>query len=292
MFQRGGSSLQTDLIIGMASGYTWPDLEPFAVSLRRCGYAGRCVLILGDGPQDDVAHYGELHTSGSLLWGLEHYGIEVLTVGQFEEHPSIARAYFVANFLNDHPGEFRYVACVDTKDVVFQTDPTEWLKYMPFDKSIVVVSEMMRYGEGDMVGNNLNMIQAFGQEAYDQLLGQEVVNGGVVAGRPTAMLDVASNVYALCMQDRRRRADFKPSYKDMLPDQSALNILIRRSEFRDRTFITHPMDGFAFGHPLARYSYFRDGAMYPAGASAPYAIFHQYFNTLEWWSGVREKYSA
>ena len=285
--------MPTDLIIGMASGYTWADLAPFAVSLRRCGYSGRCVLIVGQGPQDVVKHYGELRTRSEELSGALHrYGIEILDVGKFDEHPSIARAYFIANFLNDLPCRFRYVVCADTKDVAFQTDPTEWLTACRVgSKDIVTVSEMQRYGEGDMVGNNLNMVQAFGPEEYSRMLGQEVVNGGIIAGRQVPMLDVASNVFSMCVKDRRRTETFKPSYMDMLPDQSALNILIRQPMFSSRTFITHPTDGFAFGHPLARYSELRHGVMYPTGCPAPYSIFHQYFNTAEWWNAVRERYS-
>src|SRR5579859_2268872 len=140
--------MQTDLIIGMASGYTWADLEPFAVSLRRSGYQGRCILITGYGPSDGVNHHGEVSIEyRNLTAWLSKFGIETYNPGIFIEHPSIIRGWFAAQVI-DKFFVPRFVLCVDTKDVVFQTNPISRLEKNFSHKQIVVVSEMQKYGDG------------------------------------------------------------------------------------------------------------------------------------------------
>ncbi len=54
-----------------------------------------------------------------------------------------------------------------------------------------------------------------------------------------------------------------------------------------------PIDGFVFGHPLTRYSTFKDdGKMYPLGSQKPFVVFHQYFDSEFWWKRVRDIYRA
>lgn len=281
---------QTDLIIGMASSYGWEDLEPFAVSLSRSGFKGECVLIIGEGPKDEVPRYGPLpkaREDRTLEQMLGKYGIKVWDVGKFEEHPSIARAYFISTYLCAHT--YRYVLCVDTKDLVFQKNPMIWMEENLRDKELVVVSEMQRYGQGEMVGNNKNMIEAFGEEEYQKLKGQEIVNGGVFGGKTDMVKLICYFINQMSLQDKRGPV----GYAQMLPDQSALNILIREPEFKDKVLITWPHEGFVFGHPLRRYSTFKDdGKMYPIESTEPFYIFHQYFDSEIWWKAVRSLYHA
>lgn len=284
--------MKTDLIIGMANGYTWQDLEPFAVSLLLSGYKGRCVLLTGKGPQDEVPRYGELppaRTDRTLEHMLSRHKIELVNVGEFSEHPSIARQFFIAEFLKIWAGKLRYVICVDTKDVVFQYDPTEWLEKNLGSKEIAVYSEGQTYGYGDMVGNNKNMVEAFGEDAYKSVKGMFIANGGVFGGVAETIERLTRANFHLALTDRRR-ATFTPSYKDMLPDQSSLNLLIRQEPFQSATMMTWPSDGFSFGHPLTGCSQFKEGVMVNAHTQRPYAIFHQYFDKPEWWTVVRSKY--
>jgi hypothetical protein len=287
-----------DLIIGMASGYIFEDLEPFAVSLSRSGFKGECVLITGEGPKDEVPRYGPLpkaREDRSLEQMLSKYGITVWNRGEFKEHPSVARQAFVYEYVSQKldDTDLRFVLCTDVKDVVFQSNPIDWLeKNLPEDKDIVVISENQTYGTGPMVGNNKNMVEAFGEEEYKKLQGKWIVNGGVFAGRARAIRALTLLNYNMCLKDKRREYS-TPDYKSMLPDQSALNILIRDELFKDKVMMSFPIDGFAFGHPLTRYSTFKDdGKMYPSGSNRPYHIFHQYFDSETWWRKIREVYKA
>lgn len=235
----------SDLIIGMASGYSDEQLKPFVNSLKRTGCSGAyCLLRENPLPQ----------------------------------HPIVSRFKLIADVLEVVKN--RYVICVDTKDVVFQSNPIVWLEQYMGDHEIVVRGEGAVYRQNP--GNRTNMIQAFGVETYEQISNYEVVNGGVIAGRSDAVKKLCREIYGLCLTDQRL-ARFTPTYDDMLPDQSALNLRLRSY----KAFITHAPDAFVF-HVNDPHN-FKDGVMYVPGGEIPYCMFHYW--VYSWWKDkVLERY--
>lgn len=268
----------TNLIIGIATGYNWETLEPFVVSLRRAGYKDRCILILDQSAEE------------SLYNKLKEYDIATFTMGNLEEDPIVIRFSVISKIIDTMISEVKYVICVDTKDIVFQHNPMTWLDNHLGNAKLVVVSEGSLYENN--VGNKKNVISAFGKEVYEKIAKEEVCNAGVIAGYAKTVSRLALDIYKLCATDLRLK-EFKPTYEDMLPDQTAMNILLRQEAYCSDVLIVSAKDGFAFDGVFSKVHLQQDEAdvidaiAYPKGSTIPYAIFHQYF---AWQLEVRDKY--
>jgi hypothetical protein len=250
-----------DLIVGAAIGYTDEETEPWRESLKRTGYPLEQSLLL-------------------------------MNAGELKQHPIVARFHLISLFAssqrisNGVPLPMpRYVIATDVKDLVFQSDPIAWLEKHLDGYKIMVQSEGQFYR--DCFGNKKNILEAFGEEAYEKVKDEHVINAGVIAGRAEAVSELCREIYELCLTDQRKNVQGK-TWDDMLPDQSALNLLLRSPEWRYDTCVMHEDSGFVseYQHKIAREV--RNGVLYPAHiiTNTPYVIWHQY-----WWTeGIREKY--
>lgn len=327
--------MKTDLIVGMAAGYTWQELQPFVLSLKQSGYEGRCVLIFGEGRKETVgdapgyepgayAAKGYVHpvdaagNKDALYAKLAEYNVEAHDIGAFSEHPIVARFPVIADII-EQASEVRFVLSVDTKDVVFQYDPTKWLEQHLGDKQICAVSEGSTYQQS--IGNAVNCRAAFGDDVYESMKEHMVVNAGVIAGRPAILSALHRDVYKLSMTDMRLATSTSLGYKEMLADQTAVNILLRQNNnYSGKTLIATHRDGFVAeyhhlhfslvngnrrfavdlaadvnsGHrldwPLDEYNCYQGGVIYPGGSTTPFAIFHQFCVDGDWWVEIKEKY--
>lgn len=292
----------TDLVIGIASGYGWQELEPFVTSLRNSGYEGRCILIFKESQKQEENFQLKLRRLN-----IESYFAE------FTEHPIIARFCIMPQILRTIDCVFRYVLAVDTRDIIFQSNPTVWLEKNLGSAKLIVASEGQRYR--DNYPNRKNITEAFGQISYNRLADKEIVNGGVIAGTPEEVTKLSLDIYDLCKKDQRPKFD-NPTSLNMLADQAALNILLRTEVYRDITKIAVARDGFvsnwcqlhrtllrngawkledrqqqevAKGRPdwpIEDYSVFRNGLIFPGNSGEPFTIFHQYDVTPEWRESV------
>lgn len=284
----------TDLIVGIASSYTWQEIYPFVVSLRRSGYQGRCALIIGNGPSEPhkMSRYGpnleDPRAEGvSLLSKLDQYGIQVIDIGNFEEHPIIARFPIMAASIWASTAEARHVFCVDVKDVVFQKNPATWLHENLGGQRIAVQSEEVSYR--DSPGNSKNALEAFGPETLAGLVGAsvpDVLNAGVIAGHPATVAGLLMAIYDMTKRDRRPGV---LGYQEMLSDQTAMNVLLRREDYAVVTSVFGASAGFVFEAGLRPKSEFRDGVMY-APNGEPYVIVHQYFCEYKFIADLRRRY--
>lgn len=284
--------MRQDLIMGIASSYTWRELQPFVVSLRRTGYDGRVLLLRGYGPRDPVDPHNRWFGADDetpLIPKLKQYGVEVHDMGEFMLHPILIRFPVMAEIIKSSLEDIRWVMCVDTKDIVFQSNPIPWVEEHIGGNDIVVAGENQTYSESG--GNKKNAIEAYGEHAFAELAGDEVMNGGMIAGRPEPVGNLLGFIHEKNQEDLRllpgRPA---PGYQEMLPDQTALNILVRKPPFVGRTLLTGAKDGFVFewGHcPVAEY---RNGRIYPKGSGTPYVVFHQYNYNNEWTNAIRREF--
>jgi hypothetical protein len=303
--------MMTDLVIGIASGYTWHELYPFVVSLRRCGYEGRAVLIIGDGPHD-AGHpiiYERGEVKADLSSKLEDHGIETINLGNFPEHPILARFPTIADAIDKSSG-LRYALSMDTKDIVFQYDPTKWLERHLGDKQIAVQSEETTYAKSE--GNKRNCILAFGEETFERMRDEDVLNAGVICGTPSWVSRLHRDIYNLTLTDMRMKRGEKIGYEQMIADQTALNILLRQPPYSDVTKIVHNHEGFVYEGclygsiaphtlmtseqvvELASRTNLRwdDDMTMTTNDGSPYAVVHQYFAVSEWIHGLRGKFEG
>jgi hypothetical protein len=145
----------------------------------------------------------------------------------------------------------------------------------------------MKYKEN--YTNEANMLKAFGQEARDRTIGEEILNAGVIAGKGASVSKLCRAIYSKSKEDLRL-VTFTPKYEDMLADQSAMNLVVREPEWIDVVLVASESAGFVseFHHKQPREV--RDGVMYPKGSDVPFCIWHQYCVNGDWWVEVKEKY--
>ena len=297
--------MKTDLIIGMATNYSWQDMQPWVVSLWQTGYTGRAILITGNAPGEpvgdapgyklgDYAHKWHITPTdaskdpNALRNKLAEFGVELVNIGQISHHPSVERGRVIADVIDATP-DLRFVIVSDVKDVAFQSNPIPWLEANLGDFAIAVQSEGNLYRECG--GNGKNMREAFGQEAFDAMANEYIMNAGVICGLPGPVADLSRAVYHKSKQDLRL-AQFVPTYKDMLADQSALNLLLREPQWKDKTLFS-PMDSNFISensHTCARKVI--AGVVYPGNSRVPYAMFHQFCVNGDWWVAVKERYKV
>lgn len=179
---------QRDLIIGAAVGYTDEQLKPFVNSLKRTGYDGDLVLIRQN---------------------------------PYAVHPILSRFDLIPRYIDYQ----RWVIAIDTSDVVFQSNPVDWLEQNAKSHELVVVSEHTTFAESE--GNRKNMCEAFPQY-WEQMKNREVYNAGVIAGKARSVKELCEQIYRLCLQDARVNAApiKKLEWQEMISDQSAMNILL------------------------------------------------------------------
>jgi len=94
-----------DLIIGAGIGYSEKQLRPFLKSLRLSGYGGRVVLFADGGGAKEA-----------LEWD-----VEVLSCPKIQTFPHAERFYWILEEVLR--SEAQGVVCLDTRDVIFQTNP-------------------------------------------------------------------------------------------------------------------------------------------------------------------------
>lgn len=177
-----------DLVIGLAANYHWAAIEPFAVSLVRSGFSGAKVLFVKD-------------LKGSARENLLALGFELLDIPNLEYSdpempcgryfPYVGRFLLIHKYLEEHPG-FRFAICADTRDVVFQGNPSTWLEKNIGASKLVAASEYILHR--DQPGNVTWMNQAF-KEIASRMLPQPIYCSGFISGRAEYVSDIALGIY-------------------------------------------------------------------------------------------------
>lgn len=218
----------TDLVIGFAAKFDWEALEPFAVSLFRSGYRGKKVLF-AQGLTEEAAN------------NLRSLGFELLPIPVLEFSDSklplggyfayVARFLLIHRYLYDNPG-YRFVVCADTRDVVFQRNPMDWLEKNIGNKGIVAASEhIMHY---DQKGNTDWVMQGF-KEVDAWMMSNPVYCSGVISGRAEYIRDLALGIYLT------GRAISGTTWG---ADQPSYNSIIHQKAYRDITLVPTMADAY------------------------------------------------
>jgi len=203
----------TDMILGAVTNYTYAQIEPWLVSIKRTGFTGTIGLIVYNMDHKDV----EL---------LEKHGVSIFAFSREAngdlKYPTndgfnivVERFIHAWYFLKEMDEKPDYVVMTDVRDVVFQKDPFQNELYMG---AVVLGSENFRYKDEPWSKNN--MIQAFGPVIFDKVKDYEIYCAGVIGGDYEVFMDLCLNTYLLC----RGTPAYVPGGGG--PDQAALNITI------------------------------------------------------------------
>lgn len=171
-----------DLIIGAAVGYDWNNLKYWVNSIRKSGFAGDVVLVGTDLTKETIDK-------------LTENGVELSLYGQKQENgdikahnngaPHVERFFYMWNTLKQTKTNYRYIITTDTRDVIFQTNPSHWLESYLTMHSMVCSSEGMRY-KNEPWGNQ-NLYQSFGPYFHNILKDEKIYNVGTIAGEARLM---------------------------------------------------------------------------------------------------------
>lgn len=219
-----------DLIIGGASGYTWDQLKYWVNSIQRSGFEGDIALVATNITKETI----EKLTSKGVK--LELYGKKDEN-GNINAHsngaPHVERFFYIWNYLRQHY-EYDYVITTDTRDVVFQSNPTAWIDECILQgyESVIASSEGMKYEDEPWSNNNLR--EAFGPYFHNLYKYSPIFNVGTIAGLAEYVKDMMFMI-------------FQMSVNRPIPivDQAVFNVLLQQKQYKDTTKFTFNSDAWA-----------------------------------------------
>ena len=274
-----------DVVIGVVTGLSWAELRPYAVSLSRCGFEGDKVLLvnnLADDVRANLTRLGFILVDYELHEKLKDCNAQsnVNAWTYFGKY----RWYVASAFLKENLDKYRYVIWTDVRDLMFQTDPSEWLNDLPEPFAIVASKECWLIK--DQPHNNQWAIftTAGSEEDYMWLREQEVLCSGCVAGKAATMIELFDAIF-----------EFSEKADPRANDQGIFNYVVRKPPFRDVTMVPFMEAGFiATGGARKRYeqhAYTTDDApifdiseyvVSTPIAKEPFCIVHQYDRDPNW----------
>jgi len=224
--------MATDLIIGGASNYNWNQLRYWVNSIKKTGFKGDIVLVA-------------TNMSGDTVKRLVEEGVKVYAYGNRTEDggiaktennipPHVERFIFIWDFLRKNKDEYRFVTVTDTRDVIFQKDPVEYLekKLLYGAASLICASEGLAYK--DEPWGSKNLLDTFGPLVYDELKDNLIYNVGTIAGFADEVRDLLIQI-------------FFQSVNRPIPivDQAVFNFIISMSAYQLEIAKTDNSSGWA-----------------------------------------------
>jgi hypothetical protein len=274
-----------DLIIGAFSNYDYDAVKPWIESINQTDFDGDKVLIT-------------INTSEETNQKIRDAGFTVVpkkSDGKMMFH--MERFLHLFNYLKDNKWDYRYVVTTDVRDVIFQSNPIEWLEENAIgfgDKKLVASSEAILIK--NETWNRENIFKCFDKTFYEHIKESEVLCVGTLAGTGEAICDLCGMLFQLSIN----RADW-------VADQAAYNFLMRMYPYALNTHIARLEDGWAmnahvtnresqyaeFGpHLLEERPIFEDGLVKDAKTKRIFAIVHQYDRVRIWKKFYEEKYGV
>jgi hypothetical protein len=210
-----------DIVISAISNYEFDKLECWVNSLELTGYKGRKGLIV-------------FNILDSTIDELKSRGFEIflttdrrnsrndgyLFQDNFTFQVPAARHWFNWSILR-HLKNIRYVISTDV-DVIFQSDPSEWLENNLGEKKLNYGCEGLKYK--DEAWGNSNIESAMGSPIHDYMKERPIYNAGSMAGEFQTFIDFSLVVY-LAIQHSR----------NAMPDQAGVNTILSLEPYKSIT---------------------------------------------------------
>ena len=223
---------QVDLVIGAITGYKWDQIRHWVNSLDRSGFAGIKAVIAYNVDYDTLEELQRRNYS-ILAFSKDDANKRVT-------YPNKDFAIVVDRFLHyylmlnnpDNQQKIRFVVATDVRDVIFQSNPSEYLNGVDLRAvDLLVSSEGIAYQHEPWGANNL--LQSFGPIMYEHHKGNTIINCGVLAGRFNAFMGLSKSVYLLS----HGTTQHVPGGGG--PDQAALNLLLSTAVYDHITEVSN-----------------------------------------------------
>ena len=211
-----------DLVIGAYTRYNWHQLKNWVLSLQDTGFSGDVILIAFETDKDTVEK-------------LKEHGVEIISVNPELNYISripIHVERFIFMYHNIKNRNYRYVLTTDVKDVVFQSNPFDWVENNIQEKKLIISSESICYRHEPW--GNVNLEQTFGKYIYNEFCDKEIFNVGVIAGEFDYVKDMMLQLFVM-------------SINRPIPvvDQATFNLLIHTEPWLSVTKRAKSEEGWA-----------------------------------------------
>jgi hypothetical protein len=271
------------------SNYTWDKIKFWANSIDQSGFTGDKMVIIYN---TDANSVNTLMNKGFKIYGFNR---ETVTGNLFFKSGIVVvvrRFLDLWSFFSTMDlTQYRYVIHTDVKDVIFQTNPSDWLTDNMGDAKILASCESLHY-QHEPWGKE-NLYNSF-PHIYETLKDKPIWNCGVQAGDPIIMKDLWLTIYNMCMGNIVHN-----------PDQAAYNVLLNSEPYKSMTKFAMSEDGFSaqlgttidptkiknfLPHLLEAQPIWKDDYVCTS-TGVKHAIVHQYDRIPNWRSIIEARYS-
>lgn len=281
-----------DLVISAVSEYDYDKLKYWVNSLDRCGYKGKKAVIC-------------FNIKDTTVTALKNRGFDVVLVSNNRNknndgyHVADGISYQVPalrhfsywKYLNTLK-DIRYVISTDISDVVFQTNPSDWLSENMCTYLLNYQSEGLKYK--DEAWGNENLMHCFGPDIHNTLKDTSIYNAGSMAGEFETFKDFSLKVHFATMS-----AQHNPT-----PDQAAVNVMLSLEPYKSWTkFNNHDVNWACEAGTTvdpSKIDNFRPNLLCPEptfdgeyvynSKGEKYCIVHQYNRVPEWKQAIEKNY--
>jgi hypothetical protein len=215
-----------DILFGYAVNFTFEKMEAFAVSTVWCGFTGHKVMFVSsDLSRDDQTKLIEL-------------GFEVRVVPKLLAEIThkffhyVNRFLVIHRYLLAHAGEFRFAFCADTRDLIFQGNPSKWMEQNIGEYKLVAASEFCAHVDSPP---NMMWIDGMLPELREWMAPKMIYCSGFVSGRAEYISDLAAGIYLYARE-------FTTNYWG--PDQPIYATIMHQKAYADITLVPKAEDYF------------------------------------------------
>lgn len=286
--------MKKDLIIGSFTNYDWDKIKFWANSIDASGFTGDKAMIVYNAAYDTVQ---QLVDRKFMLYAFSKDDAKQQFFFPAQQLIIVVQRFMdLYRFLDGiNTSDYRYVIHTDVKDVVFQTNPSDWLTENMGDAKILASCESLLYR--DEPWGNENMARSF-PLVYNRAKDQPIWNCGVQAGTPDVMKDLWLNIFMVSIGSQAATGVYNP-------DQAAYNVLLNIEPYKSITKFAMSEDGWACQagttidpakindfkpHLLEPQPIWEDGYAKTTDGKV-HAILHQYDRIPGWKETVEKRYA-
>lgn len=255
-----------DLVISAIANYLPEKIKIYVESLNDSGFEGDKIMICYNLPQETI----EYLTSK----GWECYGAEL------QGHPHMKRLIDMWWFLQNDERKWNRIITTDVRDIVWQTNPSNWLSDN-LNSEIIVASECIKNEDEPWAHKNIH--EGYGPIFWDLIKENVVANVGVIAGKYQSVKDLLQLVWLVSQAGDTRH----------FTDQSALNLIINNSLLSNKIELNSDfalqVDTLTKDTRFEKKTYSIENEIVMNG-EIPYVLVHQYDRNQELKYLIENKY--
>lgn len=244
-----------DLIISAIANYDVDKIKNYINSINSCGFAGDKIMIVYN-VSEETTNY--LQSNGWIVFAGELYG-----------HPHMKRLIDIYVVLRQFNTQYRYVITTDVRDVIFQTNPSQYLENY-LKKKIIVSTENVLYRHEPW--GKKNILEGYNELFWERYESEQTCNVGVIAGYHEDMMELLLLNYIVSQAGNTQH----------FTDQSSFNFVIHNKLVKDNIQIegleTHwalQIGTLPNSQLIGKYEFdIRNGIIF--NGETPFVIIHQY----------------